>query len=51
MLFGILIFGFLYSVFFITFEIGEIAFFIVLAILTLSVVVKIIKNKKNHKSV
>jgi len=39
-------FGIINSLFLVTFEIGELAFFIVLGILVSAVVVKIIKNKK-----
>ena len=43
--------GVLSSLFFVTFEIGEIAFFVILAILSIAVVIKIIKNKRKNKSV
>lgn len=45
-----ILFGIIASLFLVTFEIGEIAFFIVLGILALAVVIKIIKNKKKTKN-
>lgn len=42
-------FGILSSIYLVTLEIGELAFFVVLAILVLAVVVKIIKNKKKSR--
>jgi hypothetical protein len=42
-------FWIVYSLFLVTFEIGEVAFFVVLGALLLAVVVKIIKNKKKIK--
>lgn len=38
------------SVFLVIFQVGEIAFFIVAAILGLAVVIKVVKNKKKAKN-
>ncbi|MDH3191579.1 MAG: hypothetical protein OEM18_02680 [Nitrosopumilus sp.] len=39
------------SLFLVTFEIGEIAFFVILGTLSMAVIIKIIKNKRKTKSV
>ncbi|MCV0372237.1 MAG: hypothetical protein K5793_01600 [Nitrosarchaeum sp.] len=43
-------FGILSSIYLVTLEIGELAFFAVLVILMSAVVIKIIKNKKRPKT-
>jgi len=50
MLIETILFGIASLLFLVTFEIGEIVFFIVLVILAFAVVIKIIKNKKKSKS-
>lgn len=50
MLFENVFFGIFSLLFLVTFEIGELAFFVILGILSIAVVVKIIKNKKKKSS-
>jgi len=50
MLVEVIAFLMINSFYLLTVEVGEIAFFIVLTILTLAVIIKIIKNKKKAQN-
>ena len=49
-MFEILFFGLLPHLFLYTMEIGQIAFFVAIIVISVSVIIKIIKNKKTKKN-
>jgi len=49
-MFEILFFGLLPHLFLYTIEIGQIAFFVTVIVISVSVIIKIIKNKKTKKN-